>query len=446
MSSVFNASVIANVERLLGLSRERFDLDFGRQRWQRLRELDPFSPLLIPPPGAPPGTVSLEACYLLAGRKFGFYSYQTALEGITTWAIPLLVLVGNMNFAGFRQYKVWNPLSIAAHVLGNPVDALWGLLTKLDLERRIECRCREEFGNIVPKEDIWIFRTTLIALDGFGFSEGFEGHLKMLKEVAKSDDHEQVMQACRRAAFDLAAYRVNNTGRTLLAILGFCAAVASKLLLANSSSIPPHLPHTIALRAIMYWLGPMVILSAKAGGYPSEWTSVGILRDLEDRLDRPRYFDLQPLTPWNGGNYTWRPQKDISHRISGRKDARSWFLLSLSVASVTGAWATSFVISFRTPTRGVGARGVAQLSFLAWWLSVGFATGMVEHYNRTNQNLKTAEDYKRRNQTLKTRWIIMSCINMVGAVGILTILLGSFSGTWARSHPTSSNILLSVAC
>lgn len=417
---MFNASVISEAGRLLGPSPKRFDLDLGRKRWQKLRELDPSSPLLVPPPGAPSGSVSLEACYLLAGRKFGFYSYQTALEGITSWVIPLLVLVGNLNYPKFQRYKVWNELSIVAHVLGNPVDALWGLLTKLDAERRIGRRCRKEFEDIVPKEDVWIFQTILIALDDFGFSKGFESHLKLLKEVVNaanrapgSTDEEiksiqQAWQGCRRAAVDLATYRVNNTGRALLAILSYCAAVASKLILANSGDIPPHLPHMIALRAIMYWLGPMLILSAKAGGYPSEWTSVGILRDLEHRLNRPHAFGIQALTPWNGGNYTWQPRN--------KKGARSWFLFSLSIASVTGACATSFTISFLTPTRGVGARGVAELSFLGWWLLNGFAAGIVAHYNPGNHNLKK-------------RWIVLSCINTTSTVGTLTVLLGSFSGT-----------------
>ncbi|KAI9792041.1 MAG: hypothetical protein M1816_003023 [Peltula sp. TS41687] len=447
MALLYNASVIAQTERLLGPFPARFDLDVGRSRWLTLRELDPSSPLLVPPPGAPSGTVSLEACYVLAGRKFGFYSYQTALEGITSWVVPLYVLVGNLNFAKSQRYGFWNVSSVVAHVLGNPVDALWGLLTKLDVERRIGRRCRKEFELLVPKEDVWIFRTILIALDDFGFSEGFERHLELLKEVVvetvnrasrATDENEQSdetksapgqpqpWQGCRRAAVDLATYRVNNTGRALLALLAFCAAVASKLILANSGDgFTPHLPHTIALRAIMYWLGPVVILSAKAGGYPSEWTSVGILRDLEHRLERPHAFGLQPLTPWNGGTYTWQPRKTHAHKISSRTSAWPWFLFSLSVASVTGAWAPSFTISFRTPTRGVGARGVAELSFLTWWLLNGFATGMIEYYNR-------------RNQDLKKRWIVLSYINMAGTIGILTVLLGSFSGWWRNCHAWSA--------
>lgn len=274
-STVFNTSVIAKVERLLGPFPKRFDLEVGRRRWQKLRELDPSSPLLITPPGGSAGSVSLEACYLLAGRQFGFYTWQTALEGITTWVVPLLVLLGNVNFASLPQYKVWNQLSVVAHMLGNPIDALWGLLTKLDVERRIKHRCREVFR----MEDVWIFQTILFALDDFEFSERFEENLEILRkavippdEAPDEDRYKKAMKHCRRAAVDLATHRVNNTGRALLAILSYCAAVASKLILANSGAdIPPHLSHTIALRAIMYWLGPMLILSAKAGGYPSEW-------------------------------------------------------------------------------------------------------------------------------------------------------------------------------
>ena len=411
-SARFSEADYARLLQLIGPTPVRFALDEGRRRWLELQRLDPSSPFLRSPPGAPAGTVGLEACRMLAGREYGIYPSRIVGESIATWVIPLFILLGNINLSGFSQLRGLNELSTTAHILGNPVDALWGLATKLDVARRIRERCGEE--EEFPSEDVWVYAMILFVLDDFDFSEDFERRLSDLKNVAKVGDHEAI-QACRQAAIDLSINRVKNTRRSVLAAIGYCTAVFAKFWLISPQTIVPQLPHTIAFRVLYYFLGPVMIMSVIIGGYQSEWTSVGILKKLQEQVPLP-HFQLQPLTPWSGGNYAWRPNKDVSKVISRRRDKRSWKLALSSVMSVTAAWGPSFCLSFITPTPGLGPRSLIQLISWLWWLLWGFLSWISWHSGN------------RHDPNYKKRWIIMSYLNGISAVTHLVVILSSLRG------------------
>lgn len=429
----FSRADYARLTQLIGPPPVRFALEEGRRRWLELRRLDPSSPFLRPPPGAPPGTVGVEACRILAGRKYGIYPGRMVGERFATWVIPLFILLGNINMSSFSQLKGLNELSTIVHVLGNPVDALWGFATKLDVARRIQERCREEKAF---KSDAWVYATILTVTDDFDFSDDFKNRLADLKEVAEMRDPEAI-QACRQAAIDLAINRVQNTRRSILAVIGYCTAVFAKFWLASPETIIPPLPHAIAFRVLYYFLGPVMIMSVIIGGYQSEWTSVGILKNLQKQV-LLRHFQLQPLTPWNGGNYAWRPNKDVSAVIpcrpdDHRRDNQSGKLALLSAISVTAAWASSFCLSFITPTPGLGPRGLIQLVSWLWWLLWGFLSWRSWYLGN------------RRKSDYKKRWIIMSCINGISAISHLVVILGSFRGTYRAACDLSSALLAAIA-
>ena len=416
-SSRFSEKDYARLLQLIGPAPVRFALEEGKRRWLELQRLDPSSPFLRPPPGAPSGTVALEACRMLAGRKYGIYPSRVVGESIATWVIPLFILLGNINLSGFSQLRGLNELSTIAHILGNPVDALWGLATKLDVARRIRERCRKE--NEFPSEDKWVYAMILLVLDDFDFSEHFENRLGDLTNVAQKGDHKAI-QACRQAAIDLSINRVKNTRRSILAAIGYCTAVFAKFWLISPQTIAPQLPHTIAFRVLYYFLGPVMIMSVIIGGYQSEWTSMGILKNLQDQVPLLN-FELKPLTPWNGGNYAWRPQKDVAQVILRRRDYRSGKLALLSVLSVTAAWLPSFCLSIITPTPGLGPRSLIQLISWLWWVLWGGLSWGSWFFG------------KRDKPNYKKRWIVMSCLNGISAVTHLLVILSSLRGAYCSS-------------
>lgn len=357
--------------RLIGPPPNSFNYIRGQSRYQNLKILSPNHPFLIPPPGAPAHTVGLEACEALAGPGYGTYGVGNALDAIGTWVVPLLVLVGNINYASFQRQAYWNQLMVALSLLGNPIHSMWALLTKLDVKRRIEARVRAELKRR-NERDVWIYSTILYTLDDFNFSEKFKKHLKILMEVANDPAKWKAKEACHQAAVQLKVSRVNNTRRALLAVLGYLAAISANILRSVfAEKIALHISHTIALREVNFWLLCVILLSVRVGGLPSEWNSVGVMMDLQSRLNESQgsdvHFGLDRLEPWAGGNYTWRPIKDVSAKFSETKDSRHRILAFLCFLSVTAAMAMSVAISYNTPTKGFGVRNIVEISFWVWW-------------------------------------------------------------------------------
>lgn len=374
---------------LIGPPPHAFNYAAGTARYLNLTRLDPKNVYLIPPPSAPNGTVGLKACELLAGPSYSGYGRGNTLDSITTWVVPLLILLGNVNYASFDAQKYWNQITIALHLLGNPIHAIWSLLAKLDVKRRIEARCRDNLieaevdltkAEVKEREDvIWIYSAILYALDDFNFSHDFNFHFSSLMAIAKSGEEEE-KEACKRAAIELTVSRVNNTRRALFAILGYVAAITANIIRTDfSEKTPIHISHTVALRELNFWLICAIILSAKVGGFPSEWKSVGVLVDLEAELHL-QLFKMRPLEPWSGGNYTWRPEKNTS-KVSSSSDHRFLVLAFLAFASVTTAMGASLILSYYTPTKGIAVRSTVELDYWTWWCLNALGTYFTDQYS-----------------------------------------------------------------
>jgi hypothetical protein len=405
-----------------------FNWEAGRDNYLKLTTLDPNNVLLIPPSGAPAGTVGLPACEILAGPGYGGYGRANTLDSLATWVVPLLILVVNLNYSSFGRQAYWNQATIALHLFGNPIHAMWALLTKLDVKRRIGLRCRDAFlTRGLKQKDIWIYSTILYALDDFDFSMDFEVHFDRLMEIAASN-RSDLKNACRRAAIDMTIARVNNTRRAVFAILGYLAAITASIIRANfSGSIPIHYSHTIALRELNYWIIAAILLSAAVGGLPSEWTSVGILMDLQSRtcLD----FGINRLRPWRGGNHTWRPEKDVSTTISRVPDKRHLVLALLAFGSVTTAAFNSFLMSYFTPTRGVGIRSLVEIIYWAWWCANAIAMYLIGrcriHWTTTQRG-----------------WLFIIAKDSLFALFTILFLLSAWNGWWNSCYHWSMALQL----
>lgn len=410
--------------RLIGPPPASFNYNRGQSRYQNLTTRSPNHPFLIPPPGAPQQTVGLEACEALAGPGYGSYGLGNALDAIGTWVIPLLILVGNINYASFQRQAYWNQLMVALSLLGNPIHAMWALLTKLDVKRRIEARVRLKLKNR-NEGDVWIYSTILYTLDDFNFSEKFDEHFDILMNVATDLAKWEAAEACRQAAVQLKVSRVNNTRRALLAVLGYLAAITANILRSVfADKISLHISHTIALREVNFWLLCAILLSARVGGLPSEWNSVGVIMDLQSRLNETQglnvHFGLNQLVPWAGGNYTWRPIKDVSVQLSQTKDFRHRILAFLCFLSVTAAMAMSVAISYNTPTKGFGVRNIVEISFWAWWCVNAIVTYYFDKYY-LQQDGSSSHKF--------SYWITSSAKDAFITVFMLSLLFSAWSGT-----------------
>ncbi|OCK73418.1 hypothetical protein K432DRAFT_430602 [Lepidopterella palustris CBS 459.81] len=188
---------------------------------------------------------------------------------------------------------------------------------------------------------------------------------------ASENYREDILIACSPISTILSQTRVKSARRSMLAVISYAyplfASVASGTAAANA---PMHFPHTIALRELYYWLLPAITLSAAAGAFPTHWTAYVALQPLAEEIERiaglrgvTGSLTLSRLQPWSGAIYTWRPRKLF-------REKHGVTVFGLAFLSVGGAFVFSFLMSWFTPTIGLGCRSITEMSyFLLWCLS-----------------------------------------------------------------------------
>jgi hypothetical protein len=310
----------------------------------------------------------------VCGNGYNAYTKLGVLDAITTWVVPLFILVGNMMYLKIGRIGYWNYLAIASNLLGDPIVAIMNLIAKLSIGRdQLDVAvsvCERAFG-LRSTEDKMERDVAIIlwALDDYEENnrQDDQSISQALGESLGNSFQANRVEIIKKTASKLTDIRANNARRIWLAIFGYLAAVsASFLKVKMSNDIEYHLPHTIALRELYYWLIPAIILSSMAGGWPSQWTSFTLLRELGDCLDCNRLSLLTPMQPWSGGDYLFRAHgRGLPGNIVD-------FILALTAVVLAFSW--SFTMSWSTPTIGLGCRGLAEIGFLGTWLISAMVT------------------------------------------------------------------------
>ncbi|MCJ1436891.1 hypothetical protein MMC27_006273 [Xylographa pallens] len=337
--------------------------------------------------------LTLAQCYEYYGSRYGSYDTLAVISALSSWVIPLFLLLGNITYANisspvFDIGKVklgymGNWIAAISHLLVNPLDFLWSLCLKLDRGYKINRRC-DKIIILSPDEKKNLSDVTF-SLDDYENGIHVNSLLQPLenKHVQNRDirnkHHEALKGILGSAARDLADARKHNKLHSTLAILIYGKEVFEALIDAKlDGTFPYHMPHTLALRQLYYWLFLAVLISSAAGGFANQWTSLAILnRFLTERqkaLQRLGVQDgdqspivLEPLKPWNGGNYSWRHCK-------GGVSMRGWFMFVLVIVAVAFPVMSAFLLSWITPTVGLGDRGIMELSFAGLWVVNYFLT------------------------------------------------------------------------
>lgn len=341
--------------------------------------------------------LTLPGCQQTCGRRFNFY--DDIGPRLTTWLIPVIILIGNMSFAPLGQ--IFSSLTII-HLLGDPIDSIWSLLTKLEVYSRAyslaERHARQYKGNAFHKDDekSHIIRDQATILATIEELHGASGHLEEQFQTFLSSaqaGYGTFDLACSDAASELADSRANEIPRALLAILGYVFTVIGAFVEAVGGQSSSQPGGRIGFAMLFAWLIVAVLLSAIVGGFTSRRTCRRIL----DRFARniassaqsgstPYVYaetgvssmvgrttvttdGFQDAQPWAGAIYTYRPNKSLF--TGGARDRHPLFLLLLSTLPVVLSTVAAFVIIWYTPTVGMNCRHIALLAILtAWMLSV----------------------------------------------------------------------------
>ena len=365
-----------------------FDIGKCKARIDALNRMNPALGL--------PYKLPLKQCEEYCGKGYGPYEFYDVLDAIITWVIPLLALAANMNFTETTMFRLpyGGKLFVFAHQFANPIDTIFSLASKLDLGRRLREHCdslnlavlrleKDELAN--AKRDI---ANVCYCIDDFGHDQ-FEKRVNKIFELVRSPSGADIVRIIKIASRDLALARVRNILRTCTAVLVYVGAAFTALLKTNTASgLGFAQPHTIALRELCYFLLLEIVLSAAAEGWPHQWTPQSPLNALGSELHQydPDFgwqsLGRNEIEPWNGGIYSYRPQKNLLWRRSNRSTVQNKyrfssgdgsgchkFLLALAFSSVLVAFGISFMMSWYTPTVGLGGRGIAELTYVTVWIS-----------------------------------------------------------------------------
>ncbi len=366
-------------------------------------------------PGLTSFRLSYPQCLEICGTGYGTYPTWSVVNSLADWVIPLFLILGNITYAksssqvfAFRGPTLGgqlNWIAVISHLLANPLDFLGSLALKLDSGRSIKKRI-DRIDRLMPqlkmtcKEKKYLCGVCYALED---FEDGIHvdtlleplenrmsqpetwahnaielGNLNRKTIIEAILNWEAIKSNLGLTARNIASDRRHNKFHSVLAVLVYGKDVFGALIQAKlDESFQYQMPHTLALRQLYYWLFCAIVLSAAAGGFADQWSSHAFLNEfLEARLQKLREFaehrqftyediQLDPIEPWNGGNYNWRyPEQGWRGKMTWRKV----LLLLLTTTAVALPVFIAFIMSWYTPTIGLGDRGIVELSFAGMWV------------------------------------------------------------------------------
>jgi hypothetical protein len=222
--------------------------------------------------------LTIEGCEAQCGSRFNWY--PDVGPRLTTWLIPVVLLVGNLCLATLGKP---NSIMTILHLLGDPIDSMWSLLTKLEAWNR--CWDMAEHlssTGAVHKNHVRDRGTILAAIqevEGPG-SDPSETYLRIINNSTLDKDdptRPRLHHLCREIANEISDSSVNEMPRTLLAIMTFVFAILSAFVDAIGGKSSSQPGGRIASAMFLSWLVPAILLSNSIGCFTSRRTLVRIL-------------------------------------------------------------------------------------------------------------------------------------------------------------------------
>lgn len=107
--------------------------------------------------------LTLYGCEALCHDGYQLWPAQETLQRLLLWVVPSLVLIAHFHFA---PLPAANSLAVIAHLLGDPIDSIWSMLTRQEACRRFYRRAAS--SKLLPKQAI---ATVWSAFDELGWRD-----------------------------------------------------------------------------------------------------------------------------------------------------------------------------------------------------------------------------------------------------------------------------------
>ncbi|KAI9766014.1 MAG: hypothetical protein M1840_007021 [Geoglossum simile] len=379
---------------------------------------------------------------------------------IAGWCVPLFILIGSFQYAALG---IRNALFVAVHLLSDPCTTIFSLLAKLANDKARHETCRKDLRRsdhecrsvaaILSAYDEW--EDCMKAADNVPLGDhnlAGEGTYNALSQLlAPSQDitpgfSDELMGACMAAAKELVDSRADGLWKTSLGVLNYVAVCILAFLRTVVGEVNTRTGHTIAFAMLYTFLIPGVLISAMVGEFATKRSSRRILIRLQKQFDsiqkrheRPSITvfrfnnmpesELYQMLESVGGNYAFRPYQ----RCQGREMVALRIVAALPVLMAT---ICAVMISYTSPTRGIGCRSVLQLLFFAVWVVSAILTNLLS----------------RKIKRPATLWTWIRVKNLVIFIPQCAIYLAAFCGLfnspqcWSAqiSHGSKAFILLDM--
>jgi hypothetical protein len=331
-------------------------------------------------------TLTLFGCMEQCGKSFAFFDWNEIVGKLSTWLLPVLLLLANMHWTPIGHIHA---MCSIVHLLGDPIDAIWSLLTKHEVARRVLQLGLREWTNPNDPNDVLEaleleqainVATVIVALEEVADTNSKENREELRQQVVEL--RRGGLGRIARLAYELYDVRLYALFPTVIAILVYLVNLGMAFVMAVQATRKGEKPpgNRVGFAMIFSWLVPVLLLSAETGRYVSRRVCSRILRQCplvipylnraeENQNGHKAAYHAQA---WSGVVYTFRPQKRIF--TVGNGDRSPFCLFLIATGFVFLSCAAGFAIGFVSPTVGLSCRPLCILVFgILWLFSVGIS-------------------------------------------------------------------------
>ena len=329
---------------------------------------DPNNPIL-----------TVEGCEAICDSRTGFYS--DIAPRLITWLLPVILLIGNMQFAPIGKERFFMVL----HLLGDPVHSTWSLLAKLGDWYRCFSDIRGQYPiKPSPDQEYRIKSSVMVLAVAEELSVPCNSENRLSSLIPKVG-YDHILWETARA---LGESRKTELLRAILAICWYIFGVVAAFVPAVGQSTSAS-GGRIAPAMLLSWLLPVVLLSNALGGFSSPRNCEVFISQYLARIDksphdfsiceeqRSKFFKKTESAPyfsslaWSGDIYSYR----LGKRPSGTASKR--LLLAIcSVLPVALAFGLALATLETAPTY-FSCRSVLVAVIFAFWITSAALTWVV---------------------------------------------------------------------
>ena len=383
-STIARLSVVAAIQLklVLGWNRANCITEVNQMARSNDSSLNPAWILSLADPNNP--ILTVEGCEAICDSRMGFY--PDIAPRLITWLLPVILLIGNMQFAPIGKER----FLMVLHLLGDPIHSTWSLLTKLEDWYRCLSYVRGQYPqNLSPKQEYRIKSSVMVLAVAEELSVPYE----IEERLSAAVPDERLDHILWETASALGESRISELLRTVLAISWYIFEVVAAFVPVVGQSTGASAGR-IAPAMLLSWLLPVVLLSNAIGGFSSLrncelFISRYLTRIGNSRHDisiceeqRSRSFKKEDTAPyfsslaWSGAIYSYR-----LGRRSSASPRRGRLLALCSIVPVTLAFGLALATLETAPTY-FSCRSVLVTTIFASWLVSAIITWLTS-FQRT---------------------------------------------------------------